>query len=91
MILGATEVLNGQNIDASGASVGVPQTNAGPSVGTLVGAGTISETNKIVEESAAVQSAEERFSERVAELSEQLVPKWVSVEVIGFEEEDDEK
>jgi len=91
VILGATEVLNAQNIDVSGTSVGVPQTNTGPSVGTLVGAGTISETNKIVEESAAMQSAEKRFSERVAELSDQLVPKWIAVEVVGFEEDDDEK
>lgn len=87
VILGATKVLNAQNITVTGTSVGVPQTATGPSMGALVGAGTVSETSKITEESAAMRSAEERFSERVAELSDQLVPKWIAVEVIGFEED----
>ncbi len=90
VILGASEVLNAQNIDVAGTSVGVPQAATGPSVGTLVGAGTVSETSKMAEESAAMKSAEERFSSRVAELSDQLVPKWVSVEVTGFVDSGDE-
>ena len=89
VILGATEVLNAQNIDVAGASVGVPQTAAGPSMSTLAGAGTVSETSKIAEESGAMKSAEDRFASRVSELSEQLVPKWIAVEVVGFDKESD--
>lgn len=91
VILGATEVLNAQNIDVTGASVGIPQTATGPSVSTMAGAGTVSETSKIAEESAAMKSAEERFASRVSELSDQLVPKWIAVEVVGFDKEPDEK
>ena len=89
VILGATEVLNAQNIDVAGLSMGIPQTATGPSIGVLAGAGSVSEASKMAQESAAMKSAEERFSDRLAELSEQLVPKWISIEVIGFDEEDD--
>ncbi len=85
VILGATKVLNAQNIDVAGLSVGVPQASTGPSMGTLVGAGTVSETAKMAEESAAMKSAEDRFASRVAQLADQLVPKWIAVEVIGFD------
>ena len=91
LVLGATEVLNAQNIDVAGTSVGVPQTNAGPSIGALAGAGTVSETSRIVEESAAMTSAEDRFNNYVSDISDQLVPKWISVEVIGFENDKEDE
>ncbi|MFH0725679.1 MAG: filamentous hemagglutinin family protein [Pseudomonadota bacterium] len=91
LILGATKVLNAQNIDVAGLSVGVPQASTGPSIGVMAGAGTVSESSKVAEESAVMKSAEDRFANAVTELSENLVPKWLAVEVIGFvvEDEDD--
>jgi hypothetical protein len=89
--LGAVEVVNAQNIDVSGVSVGVPDTSAAAGLGALTGSGTVSETSKVAEESGALKSAQERFSEYVTELSDNLVPKWLAVEVIGFDEEEAEE
>jgi hypothetical protein len=88
VILGATEVLNAQNISFALGSVGVPQTGpAGPSIGALAGAGTVSEAAKMATESSTVKSAEERMAKFTEELNKNLVPKIVMVEVLGFEEE----
>jgi hypothetical protein len=87
VILGATEVVNAQNIDVGGISVGVPQASTGPSLGALAGAGSVAETSKIAEESSAMKSAQERMAEYTKNLSDSLVPKWISVEVMGFEQE----
>jgi filamentous hemagglutinin family protein len=90
VVIAATEVLNAQNIEVGGTSVGVPQANTGPSVSALAGSGTVSEAAKSMEDAGISQSAEERFANSVAEISENLVPKWLAVEVIGFVEEDGE-
>lgn len=88
VFLAAQEVVNAQNIDVAGASVGVPDTSGvSTSMAALAGAGTMSETSKMAEESGAAKSAADRFKDRVEELEKSLVPKWVAVEVIGFEEE----
>lgn len=78
-----------QNIEVGGTSVGVPTASTGPSVAALAGAGTVSEAAKSMEDAGVAQSAEERFANAVAEISESLVPKWLVVEVIGFVEEDE--
>jgi hypothetical protein len=88
VILGATEVLNVQNISFALGAVGVPQTGgAGPSIGALAGAGSVSETAKIAQESSSLKSAEERMAKFTEELNKNLVPKIIMVEVLGFEEE----
>ena len=89
IVLAATEVINAQNIEVAGTSVGVPDTSASAaSLGALAGSGVVSETSKIAEEQAALGGAKERFSKYVADLTESLVPKWLAVEVIGFGEPD---
>lgn len=88
IILAATQVINVQNIEVGGASVGVPDASASAgSLGALAGAGTVTETSKIAEEQAGLGGAKERFSKYVADLADTLVPKWLAVEVIGFGEE----
>jgi hypothetical protein len=90
IVLGAQEVVNAQNIEVAGTSVGVPDTSAASAgIGALAGAGSLSETSKMAEESAAIESAQDRFAQYVEELSDSLVPKWISVEVMGFEENDE--
>ena len=87
IILAATQVVNVQNIEVGGASVGVPDASASVgSLGALAGAGTVTETSKIAEEQAGLAGARERFSSYVADLTDTLVPKWVAVEVVGFGE-----
>jgi len=93
VILAATKVLNVQNIDVAAASVGVPETTPAASIGALAGAGSVSETSKVAEESSAMKAANERMTQYFSELSDALVSKWLSVEVIGFgtKEEDEER
>ena len=92
IILAATKVINIQNIEVGGASVGVPDTSlAATSLGALAGSGAVTEGSKIAEEQAGLASAQERFSKFVEDIGETLVPKWIAVEVVGFGEEDEEE
>ncbi len=89
IFLGARRVKNVQNIDVGGVSVGVPDVSGGGAgIGTLSGAGGLSETSSFSEETALGGSPQDRFSKMVEALSDSLVPKWLAVEVIGFVEED---
>ena len=91
IFLAAREVLNVQNIEIAGTSVGVPDTApATAGIGALSGAGGVSETAKMAEDSVLGASDQERFSKMVDDLAESLVPKWLAVEVIGFIDDDDE-
>jgi hypothetical protein len=87
VILGATEIVNAQNISFSQGSVGVPVDSGGTSLGSLAGAGALAETAKLAEEST-LDSAKERVAQDMAEFAEAFVPTWLRVEVIGFYEED---
>ncbi|BBO68361.1 hypothetical protein DSCA_22910 [Desulfosarcina alkanivorans] len=90
IILAATKVVNVQNIEVGGSSVGVPDVSASAaSIGALAGSGAVSETSNIAGEQTALGNAKERFSEYVADLTETLVPKWLAVEVVGFGEPSD--
>ncbi|BBO85843.1 hypothetical protein DSCO28_64090 [Desulfosarcina ovata subsp. sediminis] len=90
IILAAIEVVNVQNIEVGGTAVGVPDTSlAATSLGALAGSGAVSETSKIAEEQAGLANAQERFSKFVEDISGNLVPKWIAVEVVGFGETDD--
>jgi hypothetical protein len=86
--LGATAVLNAQNISFAFGSVGVPDAGGvSTGIGALAGAGSVSETAKIAQESSSLKSAEERMAKFTEELNKNLVPKIIMVEVLGFEEE----
>jgi len=92
VILGATEVVNVQNIEVSGTSVGVPTgAESASSLGALAGAGSVTEAGNLTEETAGVASARERAVQEVADLEKAFSPSWMQVEFIGFEEEDDDK
>ena len=83
--LGATEVLNSQNISFSQGSVGVPvSSDTTINVGSL-GATSLTETSRIAENNAALAAAQSQVSQASETLAEAFVPKWLRVEVIGFE------
>ena len=47
-------------------------------------------TVKLMQEDSAVMgSAKDRFEKYVSVMSESLVPRWLAVEVIGFDKEED--
>ena len=86
VFLGAVSVVNAQNIDVGGAGVGVPDTSAAAgSLGALAGAGSLGDSSGLGEAADVTGSAQDRFSKYVSELSKDLVPKWIAVEVVGFD------
>ena len=90
--LAATQIVNVQNIEVSGTSVGVPDTSASAtSIGSMAGSGLVSETSNITGDQAGLADTEERFSKKLADLAENLVPKWIAVEVVGFGGQDTSK
>lgn len=89
LILGATDVVNAQNISFGGVSVGFSSTSAAaPSVGALSGAGTLESTKNLVEETSdlAADKQKDSLSEQLAESS--FVTKWIRVEFLGFDKEE---
>ena len=89
VILGATAVLNAQNIEVTGVSVGVPVASEGASgLGALVGAGSLTETSGLTDDVVGLDSGKdtaEGYSE-----PEDYTPTWLKVKVVGFDEEEDD-
>jgi filamentous hemagglutinin len=88
VVLGATQVLNAQNISFSAGSVGVPSgSEAGISLGSLSGAGSVAEAGKLAEQAALGGSAND-MSRKLAETMEKILSGWLDVKVIGFDAPD---
>lgn len=88
VVLAATEVLNAQNIDFALGSVGVPDAGgAGVSIGAMAGVGTVSEAAKMSEGSSLIGDSQDRLSNLSEALSDSLLARWITVEVIGFIDE----
>ena len=86
VILGATEVLNAQNIEVTGVSVGVPVVSEGvSSLGALAGAGSLTETSGLTDEVAGLDTGKD-VAEGYSE-PEAYTPTWLKVKVVGFDEE----
>jgi filamentous hemagglutinin family protein len=92
VFLGATAIVNAQNISFSAGSVGVPvSAESGAGLGALTGTSSLTETSKALEQTAGMTGGERAFSkEEAAKLAETMMAKWVRVEFIGYEEEDEE-
>ena len=87
--LGATEILNAQNITFSQGSVGVPVAAASISMGALAGMNNLTETGSITDKAAtAVSDAREQAMKEAMEAMEDLIARWLNVEVIGFYEDE---
>jgi filamentous hemagglutinin family protein len=88
--LAAKRVLNAQNIQATGISLGFTKpAEASGSLTGLSGSGGLADAGLMNEESSALASARDRMNEETPE-GYSYEPKWVDVQVIGFEEEDEE-
>jgi hypothetical protein len=87
VVLGATEVVNVQNISFSQGSVGVPAASEGAaSLGALTGVGGLAEASRLTEQTAALASERSVAEQQAARLAEQFMARWLEVKVIGFEE-----
>ena len=91
ILLSALVVTNAQNIAVSGLSSGASiAQDASGDMGSLSGAGGLADSMNQANEETVLASARERFSEYVTQLSESLVPRWLAIEVIGFDTDDEE-
>ena len=83
VVLGATEVLNSQNISFSAGSVGVPSANGpGVSLGSLAGAGSVADTGKMVAQSSALGANDNLTQSNVVD---QFLSTFLDVKVIEFD------
>jgi filamentous hemagglutinin len=87
VVLGATQVLNAQNISFAAGSVGVPAAaTAGTSgIGTLSGTGTVAAQNvQLASDATGLASAN---AAQAAQMIDDIMTKWLDVKVIEFSEE----
>jgi hypothetical protein len=93
--LGATEVLNAENISFSVGSVGVPATGAAAvSLGAVAGVSGLSEAATLGADAAALGAGDERLAQEAAALAEAFSPRWLKVEFLDYgedHEDDDHK
>ncbi len=83
LIVGATQILNAQNMVFTAGSVGVPTSNTGVSLGALTGAGSVAETGKMLAESSALGGAKDSLAQ--SNVVDQFLSKFLDVKVIDFD------
>mgnify|MGYP003869011071 CR=1 FL=1 len=89
VVLGATTIVNAQNIQFSQGSVGVPVASQGSgALGALAGSGALAETSRMAQESSSLGSAQDRLDSDRDKLAESFKPKWLDVKVIDFGEKE---
>ncbi len=87
--LGATAVLNVKNISASAGSVGVPSSSEGSvSLGALAGAGGLTDSSKMMEQSSAMGSAKDKSAVTQSNQVDEFMSKFLDVRVISFDTEE---
>lgn len=87
VVLGATQVLNAQNISFSSGSVGVPSTSgSGISLGALAGAGSVSDSSKMIEQTATQGTANGRAAQQAAVVDD-FMSRWLDLRIISFDDD----
>lgn len=89
IILAATQIMNSENISFSDSGVGVPVTaEAGPSLGALAGASTISESQTTTQSiGQQVIDSGNKLAETVSKMAESLNVKMLVFKLEGFSDE----
>ncbi|WDP92942.1 MAG: filamentous hemagglutinin family protein [Desulfobacter sp.] len=86
----ADQVINAQNIEASGNSFGFTKpSESSANVSGLSGGSGLADAAMLDEESSALASSQDRMNEETPE-GYSMEPRWVDVEVVGFEEDEEE-
>jgi len=85
VVLGATEVLNSQNITAGIGSVGVPASSGSSvSIGSLSGSSGLADSSKMIEQTAGVGAARDALKSTTQVLDD-FMAKFLDVKVISFD------
>jgi filamentous hemagglutinin len=88
VILGATQVLNSQNISFSAGSVGVPSSSASSiGIGALSGSSGLADSSKLIEQSTGTGAAKDTLKNSTQVLDD-FMSKFLDVKVISFDEDD---
>lgn len=88
VLLGATQVLNTQNISFSQGAVGVPVASEGNAgMGALAGAGSLTEMSRMTEENSGLGP---RKVPKATQVVDDFMAQWLDVKVIGFDMESEE-
>jgi hypothetical protein len=89
VVLGATEVLNAQNISFSAGSVGVPASSSNSvSIGALSGTSGLADSSKMIEQTSGAGAARDALKNSTQVLDD-FMSKFLDVKVISFDEDDD--
>jgi hypothetical protein len=88
VVLGATQVLNANNISFSAGSVGVP-TSSGNSVslGSLSGTSNVTDSSKMIETASSGGLSKESAQNRMSQAADDFLSKYLDVKVISFDAE----
>jgi hypothetical protein len=88
VILGATEILNAQNISFSQESVGVSLSSGTVNLGGIAGVSSLTDTASMAAEAtSSISEAREEAMREAMKALEEFIAKWLNVEVIGFYED----
>jgi filamentous hemagglutinin len=88
VILGATEVLNSQNISAAAGSVGVPSSSEGSiGIGALSGTSGLADSSKMIEQNSGAGAARDALK-NTSQVLDDFMSKFLDVKVISFDEDD---
>ena len=92
LVLGATKVLNAQNISFTAGSVGVPASSeASVNVAAFSGMSALPENSKLIEQNSSLGSAQSKYSPTAGDMVDDFVTKFLDVKVINFDTDDDTK
>jgi len=89
VVLGANAVLNARNISFLNSSVGFSSGESTVNLGAISGTSALADSNKMVEQTAALGGAKGGSLENAADKVDQLIAGWLDVKVISFDAEDD--
>jgi hypothetical protein len=83
--IGATQVLNAQNISFSAGSVGVPSQNSTVSLGSLAGNSNMADSSKMIETASAGGASKDNAKQKLTQAADDFLSKFLDVKVIGFD------
>ena len=83
--IGAEQVLNTQNISATGAVVGVPATAATTTIGSLSGTNSVTQSNQALSDAVGALGGTKSQADQMVD---DAMMKWLDVKVIDFVSED---
>jgi filamentous hemagglutinin family protein len=83
--IGATQVLNAQNISFSAGSVGVPTQSNTVSLGALGGNSNMTDSSKMIETASSGGAAKDTAKQKLAQATDDFLSKFLDVKVIGFD------